>query len=187
MRASAAGVTEVHWLSEDDENGPAAEAVGVSAADTGAPAVSAADKPDAADGAVEVDDPDLSRARAIALWAARELMEYALGERTTFTVPLAPTAGTPFQQRVWAALREIPYGETRTYAEIAAAAGNPRAVRAVGQANRANPVAVIIPCHRVIGARGDLVGYDGKRVHIKARLLALEGALPGEAAVSGGV
>ncbi|MBX6353122.1 MAG: methylated-DNA--[protein]-cysteine S-methyltransferase [Thermoflavifilum sp.] len=114
-------------------------------------------------------------------------MEYALGERTTFTVPLAPTAGTPFQQRVWAALREIPYGETRTYAEIAAAAGNPRAVRAVGQANRANPVAVIIPCHRVIGARGDLVGYDGKRVHIKARLLALEGALPGEAAVSGGV
>ncbi len=90
----------------------------------------------------------------------RQMEEYFEGRRTTFDVPLhAP--GTPFQQRVWAALREIPYGEIRSYGEIAAAVGEPKAVRAVGTANGMNRIAVMIPCHRVIGADGKLTGYGG--------------------------
>ena len=87
-------------------------------------------------------------------------------------LPLAP-AGTPFQQRVWRALEAIPYGETRTYAQIAAAVGNPRAVRAVGGANHRNPLPVVIPCHRVIGADGSLTGYAGG-LERKTLLLGLE-------------
>ena len=100
------------------------------------------------------------QAAALLRRAARELEEYFAGERRDFTLPLAP-AGTPFQQRVWRALEAIPYGETRTYAQIAAAVGNPRAVRAVGGANHRNPLPVVIPCHRVIGADGSLTGYAG--------------------------
>lgn len=92
--------------------------------------------------------------------AIKQLLEYFAGERKTFAVPLhAP--GTAFQQRVWAALREIPYGETRSYGEIAAAMSNPGAVRAVGTANGMNRIAIMIPCHRVIGADGTLTGYGG--------------------------
>lgn len=92
--------------------------------------------------------------------AILQLLEYFAGERKTFSVPLhAP--GTAFQQRVWAALREIPYGETRSYGEIAAAMSNPGAVRAVGTANGMNRIAIMIPCHRVIGADGTLTGYGG--------------------------
>ena len=92
--------------------------------------------------------------------AIKQLLEYFAGERKTFSVPLhAP--GTAFQQRVWAALREIPYGETRSYGEIAAAMSNPGAVRAVGTANGMNRIAIMIPCHRVIGADGTLTGYGG--------------------------
>lgn len=89
-----------------------------------------------------------------------ELGEYFAGQRKDFDLPLCPK-GTDFQQRVWAALREIPYGETRTYGEIAAAVGNPKAARAVGMANNRNPIAVIVPCHRVVGSGGKLVGYAG--------------------------
>ena len=92
--------------------------------------------------------------------AILQLLEYFAGERKTFSVPLhAP--GTAFQQRVWAALREIPYGETRSYGEIAAAMSNPGAVRAVGTANGMNRIAIMIPCHRVVGADGTLTGYGG--------------------------
>lgn len=104
--------------------------------------------------------------------AARELEEYFAGTRHTFTFDLAP-AGTPFQQRVWEALRAIPYGETRTYGQIAAAVGNPRASRAVGMANNRNPIPVVIPCHRVVGASGSLTGYAGG-LDKKSWLLRLE-------------
>ena len=104
--------------------------------------------------------------------AAEELREYFAGERREFTVPLAPK-GTPFQQRVWAALQTIPYGETRSYKEIAAAVGNEKACRAVGMANNRNPLPIFIPCHRVVGANGKLVGYAGG-LEVKSYLLELE-------------
>jgi methylated-DNA-[protein]-cysteine S-methyltransferase len=104
-----------------------------------------------------------------------QLAAYFTGARKTFDVALDP-AGTAFQRRVWEALRAIPYGETASYGEIARRIGNPRAVRAVGRANGANPIAVIVPCHRVIGANGTLTGYGGG-LDRKATLLALEGAL----------
>jgi len=90
--------------------------------------------------------------------AARELEEYAAGKREKFSVPL-DVQGTPFQQKVWKALRAIPYGETRSYGEIARQIGNPKAARAVGMANHENPVALIVPCHRVIAGDGSLGGY----------------------------
>ena len=96
-----------------------------------------------------------------AFGAAREqLAAYFAGERERFDLALAPR-GTPFQLRVWRALREIPFGRTATYAEIARAIGKPTASRAVGAANRVNPFAIVVPCHRVIGASGDLTGYAG--------------------------
>lgn len=90
--------------------------------------------------------------------AVRQIREYLDGRRTTFTVPLDP-AGTPFQKQVWKALTEIPYGETRSYRDIAKQVGNPNACRAVGMANHRNPILLMIPCHRVIGASGKLTGY----------------------------
>ena len=105
--------------------------------------------------------------------AEAQLREYFAGTRRTFDLPLAPR-GTAFQQRVWAALRAIPYGETRTYGELAAAIGSPSASRAVGMANHHNPIPIVIPCHRVIGANGTLTGYTGG-LEIKRKLLALEG------------
>ncbi len=105
--------------------------------------------------------------------AEAQLREYFAGARRTFDLPLAPH-GTAFQQRVWTALRAIPYGETRTYGELAAAIGSPNASRAVGMANHRNPIPIIIPCHRVIGANGTLTGYAGG-LEVKRKLLALEG------------
>lgn len=101
-----------------------------------------------------------------------QLQAYFEGKRTTFDVPLA-LKGTPFQVKVWNALQTIPYGETRTYKEVAEQIGNPKAVRAVGGANNQNPVPVIVPCHRVIGSNGALVGYGGG-LDIKVNLLELE-------------
>ncbi len=101
-----------------------------------------------------------------------EMEQYFAGQRKDFTVGLAPR-GTDFQQRVWKALQRIPYGQTRTYAEIAAQVGNPKAARAVGMANNCNPIGIIIPCHRVIGADGTLTGYAGG-LHFKQFLLDLE-------------
>ncbi|HTA35830.1 MAG TPA: methylated-DNA--[protein]-cysteine S-methyltransferase [Solirubrobacteraceae bacterium] len=105
--------------------------------------------------------------------AARQLGEYFAGERTTFELALR-TAGTPFQREVWTALAEIPYGETISYAELAASVERPHAFRAVGSANGANPIAIIVPCHRVITSGGSLGGYAGG-LDAKRTLLALEG------------
>lgn len=107
--------------------------------------------------------------------AADQLMEYLEGKRTEFTVILQPK-GTEFQRKVWQALREIPYGETRSYKQIAEAVGNPKASRAVGMANHNNPIMCMIPCHRVIGADKSLVGYAGG-LEIKKQLLELEKAI----------
>lgn len=105
--------------------------------------------------------------------AARQLQAYFAGELRSFRLPLAP-AGTPFQREVWAALVRIPFGETRSYLQIATALGNPAATRAVGAANGKNPIAVVVPCHRVIGASGALTGYAGG-LSAKAWLLRHEG------------
>ncbi len=104
--------------------------------------------------------------------AARQLQEYLEGCRTAFTVPFE-AKGTPFQLSVWEALRQIPYGQTRTYGQIAAAIGKPGACRAVGMACNKNPIWFLIPCHRVIGADRKLTGYAGG-LDLKQHLLALE-------------
>lgn len=112
------------------------------------------------------------RADRLLRQAAAELGEYFAGCRGDFSLPLAPR-GTEFQQRVWSELRRIPCGETRTYGEIARAIGEPRACRAVGMANNRNPIAILIPCHRVIGRDGSLTGYAAG-LAIKRQLLELE-------------
>ena len=103
-----------------------------------------------------------------------QLLEYFRGARRTFELPLAPE-GTPFQRRVWRALCAIPYGETLSYGELARRLGLVSGARAVGLANGANPLPIVVPCHRVIGADGTLTGFGGG-LHIKRSLLALEGA-----------
>jgi methylated-DNA-[protein]-cysteine S-methyltransferase len=109
------------------------------------------------------------------LEAARQLGAYFAGTLRDFCLPL-DLQGTEFQRRVWRQVESIPYGETRSYLQIAAAIGSPRGVRAVGAANGANPAPIVVPCHRVIGAKGRLVGYGGG-LPLKKRLLELEGAL----------
>ena len=104
----------------------------------------------------------------------RQLDEYFAGTRRAFDFPHR-LHGTPFQEKVWAALRDIPYGEPRSYKDIAEAIGHPKAFRAVGMANHANPICIAVPCHRVIGAGGSLVGYGGG-LDMKTALLALEKA-----------
>lgn len=104
--------------------------------------------------------------------AAYQLEEYFEGKRTTFDLPQNPS-GTPFQKKVWQALREIPYGETRSYGEIAKAVGSPKGARAVGMACNKNPIFIVTPCHRVIGANGALVGFGGG-LELKKFLLELE-------------
>ena len=108
--------------------------------------------------------------------ARQQLTEYFAGTRQVFTVPLHPQ-GTAFQQSVWQALRHIPFGATTSYGELARRLGQPKAMRAVGAANGRNPLPIIVPCHRVIGADGSLTGYSGG-LWIKQKLLALEGHLP---------
>lgn len=105
---------------------------------------------------------------------SRQLDEYFAGKRETFDVKLAPM-GTAFQQEVWQALQRIPYGTTCSYSVLAQQIGRPRAIRAVGTANGANPISIIVPCHRVIGSNGTLIGYAGG-VERKQQLLELEGA-----------
>ena len=104
-----------------------------------------------------------------------QLREYFDGHRREFTFPV-DLRGTEFQMRCWRALLQIPYGETRTYADIAQAVGTPQGFRAVGMANNRNPVAIVVPCHRVIASDGTLCGYGGG-LDIKRKLLELEGAL----------
>lgn len=117
------------------------------------------------EGAIPGETPLLKKAHT-------ELLEYLAGGRKEFSLPLAPE-GTEFQRKVWAALQTLPYGTTCSYKEIAEKIGNPKAMRAVGMANNRNPIAVMIPCHRVIGADGSLVGYGGG-LDLKAILLKLE-------------
>lgn len=104
--------------------------------------------------------------------AIKQLNEYFEGKRSSFNLQLAPE-GTEFQKKVWNALREIPFGETKSYGEIARLIGNEKASRAVGMANNKNPIMIVIPCHRVIGANGKLVGYAGG-IEVKEMLLNLE-------------
>lgn len=104
--------------------------------------------------------------------AARQLAEYFAGERRAFDLPLDP-GGTPFQRRVWHELRKIPFGEHRSYSDLARAAGTPAAVRAVGGANARNPLVIVVPCHRVIGKDGSLTGF-GAGERVKAWLLEHE-------------
>ena len=104
-----------------------------------------------------------------------ELLEYLAGKRRDFDLPLAPK-GTSFQQRVWSALGDIPYGRTITYGELARRVGCPGGSRAVGQANHRNPLPILLPCHRVVGANGTLTGYGGG-LALKQWLLRLEGIL----------
>lgn len=108
--------------------------------------------------------------------ASEQLRSYLAGELREFSLPLAPR-GTEFQRHVWRLLTEIPYGHTASYQQIATAAGNPKAVRAVGMANHRNPIPIFIPCHRVIGKGGALVGYRGG-LEMKRMLLGLEGYAP---------
>lgn len=104
--------------------------------------------------------------------AIQQLEEYFKGKRKRFSLPVAP-GGTPFQRRVWDALCQVPYGKTCTYGQIARIIGQPKACRAVGMANHRNPIAIVIPCHRIIGANGSLTGYAGG-LEIKEKLLELE-------------
>jgi methylated-DNA-[protein]-cysteine S-methyltransferase len=111
------------------------------------------------------------------LEAERQLRDYFAGERTRFELPLEPR-GSEFQQKVWRALREIPFGETRSYLDLAKTVGSPKAFRAVGAANRENPLSIVVPCHRVIGRDGTLTGYAGG-LEKKSTLLALEARAAG--------
>jgi methylated-DNA-[protein]-cysteine S-methyltransferase len=108
----------------------------------------------------------------ILLVTERQLEQYFAGERKTFSVPL-DMRGTSFQKNLWEALLAIPFGETRSYGQLAKQLGNARAMRAVGAANGRNPVSIIVPCHRVIGSSGKLIGFAGG-LETKARLLSLE-------------
>ncbi len=114
------------------------------------------------------------RATQLTNSCANQIQEYLAGRRQLFDVPLNPH-GTDFQKKVWAQLQLIPYGQTRTYSQIAEAIGNPKSARAVGRANNQNPIPIVIPCHRVIGANGALVGYGGG-LRIKEFLLNIERA-----------
>lgn len=116
---------------------------------------------------VVIEESDLTKL------AYTQMKEYIDGQRTVFDLPLHPN-GTEFQIKVWKALTEIPYGETRSYKDIAISIGNEKACRAVGMANNKNPIPIIIPCHRVIGSNKKLVGYAGG-LDLKERLLNLEG------------
>jgi methylated-DNA-[protein]-cysteine S-methyltransferase len=111
----------------------------------------------------------------VLLRAEKELNEYFAGKRNVFSVPL-DMRGTYFQRQVWEALLGIPFGETRTYGQLASQLGNPKAARAVGAANGRNPIAIIVPCHRLIGCSGKLTGFAGG-LDAKAHLLKLEGSV----------
>jgi methylated-DNA-[protein]-cysteine S-methyltransferase len=117
-------------------------------------------------------DPEWRQDDSTFVEVVRQLQSYFAGERKIFDLPLA-LQGTEFQKRVWTALRKIPYGETVSYKELAGTVGSPKAVRAVGAANGANPIPIIIPCHRVIGNDGSLTGFGGG-LPLKRKLLQLE-------------
>jgi methylated-DNA-[protein]-cysteine S-methyltransferase len=121
---------------------------------------------------VKLDTMTLAPQHPILLETERQLAEYFSGERIQFDLPLQPD-GSEFQKKVWQALREIPFGQTRSYLDLAKALGSSKAARAIGAANGKNPLSIIVPCHRVVGADGSLTGFAGG-VETKAALLALE-------------
>jgi methylated-DNA-[protein]-cysteine S-methyltransferase len=121
---------------------------------------------------VRVDSDLEDRTHPVLVETERQLTEYFKQKRKSFSLVL-DWKGTPFQQKVWQALLEIPFGETKSYGQIAKHIGNPRASRAVGAANGKNPISIVVPCHRVIGASGKLTGFAGG-LKVKARLIALE-------------
>lgn len=129
---------------------------------------------DDAPGRVRLGDMAEDAQHPVLCEAARQLEEYFDGKRFRFELPL-DAKGTPFQKQVWAALLTIPFGETRSYRDIAVQIGNPRAVRAVGAANGKNPLSIVAPCHRVIGSSGALTGFAGG-LAVKKHLLELETA-----------
>ncbi len=119
-------------------------------------------------------NPEIKLNKQTCKEVVNQLHDYFQGKRKDFNLPLS-IEGTDFRRRVWSELQAIPYGETRNYLQIAEAVGNPKALRAIGQANKANKLPIIIPCHRVIGKSGKLVGYAGDRTYIKRLLLEHEG------------
>jgi len=130
--------------------------------------------PDDRPGRVRLGDLSEDRNHPLLVETENQLREYFAGERRSFSLPLSPE-GTEFQRKVWLALREIPYGETRSYGELARSIGRPTASRAVGAANGRNPLSIVVPCHRVIGAGGQLTGFAGG-LDCKSILLNLEGS-----------
>lgn len=128
------------------------------------------DKPNRVRIKADIEDND----NPVLLETEKQLNEYFAGKREVFSVPLRPV-GTEFQNKVWQALTTIPFGETRSYRQIAEQVTSPRGVRAVGAANGKNPISIIVPCHRVIGASGELTGFAGG-LDVKARLLQMENA-----------
>ena len=122
-----------------------------------------------------VDEQGPSCENPLVAQCVKELEEYFQNKRTVFTVPLC-AQGTDFQKRVWTALRTVPYGKTASYLDMANEIGNPKAVRAIGGANSKNPISIIVPCHRIIGKNGTLVGYEGG-LWRKEWLLKHEGSL----------
>ena len=134
-------------------------------------------RPNPRDARTENNDFQFEKSPSLMERYSVELEEYFAGQRREFSFPL-DLRGTDFQMACWRALCAIPYGETRTYADIARAIGKPKAFRAVGMANNRNPIAIVVPCHRVIASDGSLCGYGGG-LEIKRKLLQLEGALTG--------
>lgn len=121
---------------------------------------------------VKLDEMKFDPRHRVLIETERQLTEYFSGTRTEFDLPLQPE-GSEFQKKVWQALREIPFGKTRSYLDLAKALGSAKAVRAVGAANGKNPLSIVVPCHRVIGSDGSLTGFAGG-LEAKANLLALE-------------
>ncbi|GIN66195.1 methylated-DNA--[protein]-cysteine S-methyltransferase [Bacillus sonorensis] len=124
-------------------------------------------------GMIKKDQELKQKKTALLQKAKQQLEEYFRGERTTFTLPMHQE-GTDFQKKVWKALQTIPYGESRSYSDIAREIGQPKAVRAIGQANKKNALPIFIPCHRVIGKNKTLTGYAGNEIDKKAILLEIE-------------
>jgi methylated-DNA-[protein]-cysteine S-methyltransferase len=123
-----------------------------------------------------IEQQDIEKNSNICYKAVKQIDEYFTGKRKCFDLQLS-IVGTEFRKQVWNALMDIPYGKVISYSELAEVISKPKAVRAVGQANRYNPLPIIIPCHRVIGKDKSLVGYAGKRTDIKEKLLKLEGVI----------
>jgi methylated-DNA-[protein]-cysteine S-methyltransferase len=164
LRADATGLTHILLPEHHGRHG------------SGQSPVPAADPHAHSDSAASDQRPPGATATRHLRAAARQLEEYFAGARTSFDLPLSPTGGTAFQRQVWLSLADIGYGRTESYADLATRVGRPRAFRAVGQANGANPLPIVLPCHRVVASGGGLGGYGGG-LDMKRWLLAHEAAV----------